>query len=134
MLIGEEITVLGAGIGGLAAALAMARRGATVEIIEQAAELGDVGAGIQISANGARVLEALGLGAELAVRGMLARAVELVNGDAPEPAEEELLDRPVGHRIDGRSLGCQNVDRLMSPAIAAPFAERITDVRGPQIA
>ena len=80
MLIGEEITVLGAGIGGLAAALAMARRGATVEIIEQAAELGDVGAGIQISANGARVLEALGLGAELAVRGMLARAVDLCDG------------------------------------------------------
>jgi len=81
MLIGEEITVLGAGIGGLAAALAMARRGATVEIIEQAAELGDVGAGIQISANGARVLEALGLGAELAVRGMLVRAVDLCDGD-----------------------------------------------------
>ncbi|MFZ9133856.1 MAG: NAD(P)-binding protein, partial [Gemmobacter sp.] len=49
MLIGQEVTVLGAGIGGLAAAIALARRGASVEVLEQAAELGEVGAGIQIS-------------------------------------------------------------------------------------
>ncbi|MGA1210016.1 MAG: FAD-dependent oxidoreductase, partial [Gemmobacter sp.] len=80
MLIGQEVTVLGAGIGGLAAAIALARRGASVEVLEQAAELGEVGAGIQISPNGARVLGALGLGAELSRIGLQAEAVELRDG------------------------------------------------------
>ncbi len=80
MLIGQEALVLGAGIGGLAVAIALARRGASVEVLEQADALGEVGAGIQISPNGVRVLDALGLGDELRVRGMQARAVELCDG------------------------------------------------------
>jgi len=56
-----KIIVIGAGIGGLAAALALLKRGLDVEIYEQAPELKEVGAGIQISSNGTRVLYALGL-------------------------------------------------------------------------
>ncbi|MBV8754944.1 MAG: FAD-dependent monooxygenase [Hyphomicrobiales bacterium] len=55
------IAIVGAGIGGLAAALACLRRGIDVEIYEQAPELRELGAGVQISANGTRVLYALGL-------------------------------------------------------------------------
>jgi len=58
--------VVGAGIGGLAAALALLRRGLDVEVYEQAAELKEVGAGVQISSNGSRVLHALGLAEALA--------------------------------------------------------------------
>src|SRR5688500_590520 len=58
---GRRVAVVGAGIGGLAAALALARRGAVVEVFEQAEALTEVGAGIQISPNGVAVLEALGL-------------------------------------------------------------------------
>jgi salicylate hydroxylase len=61
MLIGQTITVIGGGIGGLAAALAAARAGAQVTVLEQAAEIAEVGAGIQISPNGWAVLKALGL-------------------------------------------------------------------------
>ncbi|WP_116131085.1 FAD-dependent monooxygenase [Tropicimonas sp. IMCC34043] len=61
VLIGQRITVLGAGIGGLAAALALALRGASVRVIEQSPEIAEVGAGLQISPNGSAVLEALGL-------------------------------------------------------------------------
>lgn len=57
---GRDITVLGAGIGGLAAAAALARRGARVQVLEQAPALREVGAGIQISPNGMKVLRALG--------------------------------------------------------------------------
>ncbi len=56
-----RILIAGAGIGGLAAALALARRGFEVEIFEQAPELMELGAGVQISANGSRVLIDLGL-------------------------------------------------------------------------
>ena len=58
----SPILVAGAGIGGLTAALALARRGVAVAIYEQAPELMEFGAGVQISANGSRVLIDLGLG------------------------------------------------------------------------
>jgi salicylate hydroxylase len=80
VLIGERITVLGAGIGGLSAALALARRGARVQVLEQAEGLREVGAGLQISPNGMAVLVALGVG-EAVVRGAVrARAVSLLDG------------------------------------------------------
>src|SRR5262252_1448743 len=62
----HKIIVIGGGIGGLAAALALLRHGLDVEVHEQAAELKEVGAGIQLSANGTRVLHALGLAEALA--------------------------------------------------------------------
>ncbi len=54
-----NIVVVGAGIGGLSAAIALRRSGARVRVFEQAAELTEVGAGLQISANGMAVLHAL---------------------------------------------------------------------------
>ena len=80
MLIGRKITIVGAGIGGLAAALALAMRGAQVRVLEQAEELREVGAGLQISPNGAAVLHALGLGPELAQISVAANAIELRDG------------------------------------------------------
>ena len=59
MVIGRKITVLGAGIGGLAVARALALRGAEVTVLEQADAIREVGAGLQVSPNGARVLRAL---------------------------------------------------------------------------
>jgi salicylate hydroxylase len=61
----SKIIVMGGGIGGLTAALALLKRGLDVEVHEQASELKEVGAGIQISSNGTRVLFALGLEAAI---------------------------------------------------------------------
>lgn len=77
MIIGRKITVLGAGIGGLAVATALAQRGARVQVLEQAEAISEVGAGIQISPNGTRVLEALGVGAV----GDASGAVTLLDGN-----------------------------------------------------
>jgi salicylate hydroxylase len=57
----DPVIVVGAGIGGLTCALALLQRGIEVEVYEQAPELREIGAGVQISANGTRVLNALGL-------------------------------------------------------------------------
>ena len=46
-----DIIIVGAGIGGLAAAAALLQRSHRVRVFEQAAQLGEVGAGIQMSAN-----------------------------------------------------------------------------------
>jgi salicylate hydroxylase len=60
-----SVAIVCAGIGGLAAALALTQRGIDVEVYEQAPELHELGAGVQVSSNGTRVLHALGLKAAL---------------------------------------------------------------------
>ena len=67
-----RILIAGAGIAGLAAALALGQRGFHVDIFEQAPELMEMGAGVQIAANGSRVLIALGL--EGAMRNLVCEA------------------------------------------------------------
>ena len=56
-----KILIAGAGIGGLTAALALIQRGFAVQVLEQAAELREVGAGVQLSPNATRALFLLGL-------------------------------------------------------------------------
>ena len=60
-----EVIVVGGGLGGLTAALAMRQQGLRVTVLERAPELGEVGAGIQTAPNAARVLMGLGLLPEL---------------------------------------------------------------------
>ncbi len=54
--------VVGGGIGGLAAALALTREGVEVQLLEQAAQIGEIGAGIQLGPNAFAALDALGVG------------------------------------------------------------------------
>jgi salicylate hydroxylase len=75
-----EFTVLGAGVAGLAVSTALARRGAKVTLLEQADAIREVGAGLQISPNGAAVLRALGLGPALEAASLQAQAVRLMDG------------------------------------------------------
>jgi salicylate hydroxylase len=56
-----KVVIVGGGIGGLTAALALLQRGIDVEVYEQSAVLKEVGAGVQLGSNGTRVLYALGL-------------------------------------------------------------------------
>jgi salicylate hydroxylase len=60
-----EVLIAGAGLGGLAAALALIQRGHAVGVFEQATKLREVGAGVQLGANGTRILIALGLEAAM---------------------------------------------------------------------
>ena len=59
------IAVVGAGIGGLTAALALNKRGFAVTVYEQTATLGEIGAGLHLSPNGMKVMRALDLEGEL---------------------------------------------------------------------
>jgi salicylate hydroxylase len=57
----QQVLIVGGGIGGLAAALALARKQIPSQVIEQAAEFKEIGAGIQLGPNVFRMLEILGL-------------------------------------------------------------------------
>ncbi|HEX2256894.1 MAG TPA: 3-hydroxybenzoate 6-monooxygenase [Afifellaceae bacterium] len=58
----RPIVIAGGGVGGLAAALALARQGLPATVLEQAAELGEIGAGIQLAPNAFHALDSLGVG------------------------------------------------------------------------
>src|SRR5437868_15515023 len=58
----EPVIIAGGGIGGLAAALALARKGFRSVVLEQAPQFGEIGAGIQIAPNAWHALDALGVG------------------------------------------------------------------------
>ncbi|MFZ5550176.1 MAG: 3-hydroxybenzoate 6-monooxygenase [Pseudomonadota bacterium] len=92
------VLVAGGGIGGIAAALALARRGFAVKVLEQAPQLGEIGAGIQLGPNAFSAFDALGVG-EAARR----RAVftdEMVMHDA---LDETLVGRiPTGEAFRAR--------------------------------
>ncbi len=56
------VLVAGGGIGGLAAALALAQQGFEVKVLEQAAQIGEIGAGMQLGPNAFHAFDALGVG------------------------------------------------------------------------
>src|SRR5262249_2751863 len=100
--VARKVVVVGAGIGGLTAALALLERSIDVEVYEQSNELKEVGAGIQISANGTRVLFALGLEAALA-------RVQV------RPERRELRHWSTGETWNWFDLGDKNVQRFGTP-------------------
>lgn len=96
MLKGQAVTVLGAGVAGLTLARALALRGAWVTVLEQAPGIGEVGAGLQISPNGGRVLQALGLGGGLEAASQRSGAVVLIDGKTGSQVLRMRLDRAAG--------------------------------------
>jgi len=58
----RPVLVAGGGIGGLAAALSLSRLGYSVRVLEQAAQMGEIGAGIQLGPNAFSAFDALGVG------------------------------------------------------------------------
>lgn len=74
---GENAIVVGGGIGGLAAALALHRMGIAVRVFERAPALEEVGAGLGLWMNALKVLDELGVGAEIRARGRALTTAEV---------------------------------------------------------
>ena len=76
----DRIAIIGAGIAGLTAALAFARKGMPADIFEQAPALAEVGAGLQVSPNASRLLGILGVLDRLEAVWSEPERIELVSG------------------------------------------------------
>lgn len=74
---GRTVYVIGAGIAGLTLALALAKFGTTVVVLEKASQIQAEGAGIQLSPNAARVLDRLGLGRAIRAAAFLPEAIDI---------------------------------------------------------
>lgn len=101
---GRTIYIAGAGIAGLTLALALAKFGATVVVLERSKSVQEVGAGLQISPNARRVLDRLGLDKQLRARSF-------------EPAGIDIYPFRAGRPLTTLDLGA-NVTRRF----AAPYA------------
>jgi len=97
-----SIAIAGAGIGGLAAALALLKRGFDVRVYEQAPTLAEIGAGLQISANGTDVLEQLGV-------------LDRVKQIACEPTGKQIRLWSTGQAWNLFDLGATSVERYGHP-------------------
>jgi salicylate hydroxylase len=87
----KSILIAGAGIGGLAAALACAQRGCQVTVLEAAKEFGEVGAGIQLGPNAMKVLAALGLERAVLQTASLPQAIVINDAQSGKPISRMLL-------------------------------------------
>jgi 3-hydroxybenzoate 6-monooxygenase len=102
--VSDEILVVGGGIGGLTAALALARGGHRVRVLERAAEFAELGAGLQLAPNATRVLARLGVLDEVVSAGVL--PMRLVLRSAMTAQELTALD-----------LGAAFTDRYGTPYV-----------------
>jgi salicylate hydroxylase len=81
----ERVAIIGAGVAGLTAALSFARHGIASDIFEEASELVEVGAGLQISPNASRVLARLDVLASLEAVWAEPERIALVSGTSLKP-------------------------------------------------
>lgn len=84
--------IIGGGIGGLATALALSRRGRAVHVLEKAPQFGEIGAGLQLAPNALHVLDALGL-------------LGAIDRNAVYPNRLVWMDAITGERITTVDLG-----------------------------
>jgi 2-polyprenyl-6-methoxyphenol hydroxylase-like FAD-dependent oxidoreductase len=121
---GVAVGVVGGGIGGLTAALSMLRAGFDVQVYEQARELSEVGAGIQISPNASRVLHGLDLAEELAAMGVQPLAWHQRRWDDGRTLLRSPLAGPVEEAFGFPHYQMHRADLLSALAAAIP-TERV---------
>jgi len=107
------LLVLGGGIGGVAAALSLARRGRRVHVLEKAPELAEIGAGLQLAPNAMRVLDWLGI-------------LERIKSAAVFPQTLNLLDIVTAKRLKTVDLGPAFIARYGYPYIVMHRSDLLT--------
>ncbi len=133
-----RIAVVGAGMAGLTAALALSRAGARIALYERAPSFEEVGAGLQISPNASRVLIGLGLGDRLLGASVRPTGISLRRGDSGARLARIPLGEAAEHRWGAPYVVIHRADlqQILVEAVTAADAvelrqaERITGLSG----
>ncbi|MDB5764823.1 MAG: salicylate hydroxylase [Herminiimonas sp.] len=99
-----SVIIVGGGIGGMAAALALSRSGIRITLLEQSAEIGEIGAGIQLAPNAFAALDALGVGENARRRAVFTERLVLMDA------------------VDGKEIGTFPVDEKFRERFGNPYA------------
>ncbi|MGJ9386020.1 FAD-dependent monooxygenase [Salipaludibacillus sp. CF4.18] len=102
--VANPLIVIGAGIGGLAAALGIAETKKYVKVLEQAPEFGEVGAGIQLAANATNILQRLGV-------------MDKINDIAVFPKRLVIMDAFSGEELSSLDLGDVYKEKYGAPYV-----------------
>jgi 2-polyprenyl-6-methoxyphenol hydroxylase-like FAD-dependent oxidoreductase len=94
----KPVIIAGGGIGGLAAALALARKGFRSVVLEQAPQFGEIGAGIQLAPNAWHALDALGVGGLVKKEAVFVEHMLMFDG----VSGEKVIDIPLDARFARR--------------------------------
>lgn len=139
----QKVIIVGGGIGGLAAALALTRQGIRVQLLEQAEQIGEIGAGIQLGPNAYAALDALGAGEAARRRSVFTDHIIMMDAvDAGEvlridvgAAFQQRFGNPYGviHRADIHLSILEAVEQ--DPLISFQTSTRISamDLQGPRV-
>src|SRR5579863_8024578 len=99
--------VVGGGIGGIAAAVALVRAGIDVQVHEQAQQLAEVGAGVSLAPNGLRMLERLGVG-----EGIRRAGARYMSTQLRLPDGQAVRHEPYQFTLPGQNVGIHRADLL----------------------
>ena len=130
-----RVVVVGGGIGGLAAALSLARLGIAVTLLEQSSEIAEIGAGLQLAPNAFAALNALGIGERVRTRSVFTERLVMMDAvDASEvcsfPVGEAFRKRfgnpyAVSHRADLHKSILEEVQQ--TPLISLHTSTKVAD-------
>lgn len=115
----HPILVAGGGIGGLAAALGLARHGRPVRLFEQAQAFEEVGAGLQMSPNGVRALQALGAWEAVEPACVIPSEIHMRDGRSGALLQRIRLGKPFEERFGAPYRVCHRADLLAGLVTAA---------------
>jgi salicylate hydroxylase len=122
----QPVIVAGGGIGGLAAALALAGRGFRVLVLEQAHEFGEIGAGIQLAPNAWHAIDALGVGGLVKKEAVFIEHLLMMDGVTGETVIDIPLDERFARRFGNPYAVTHRADihgALLDGCRASPLVE-----------
>lgn len=117
----SKVVVVGAGIGGLAAAIALRQAGLAVEVYERSATIGEVGAGLSLWPNAVNALDRLGVGEHIRGASIPSIGGSIYRPDGQLLVDESQLAKRTGYDMPARMIHRADLHEILRRSLAEPI-------------